>query len=1760
MEKIIEEILSDLYALDKDLIQYDKALRKAIEKIIESKPDTKFDENFKLRLRGELLAKAQQLKNSAEEKSLKNKASVLLESFSVALGQFSQSRWVLALPMLILVIGVAFFVQRQYGQNGGVYLTKQNVSFALAPANLDLAGIEPDTSFVLKSSKDLSKVTIKKTLSFKPAVDFSVTKVKKTAMLALPALADEQANAQELPYQYEIKPTGELEKGKVYQVAIKNEQIADRDYQWAFQVKAPFGVVETFPTKKDTGVALNTGIEIQFNRNLSEGAEKYFEILPKTEGNFETKMDKLYFHPKELAEKQIYTITLKKGLTSKDDNEVLNEDYVFAFETKSKDDGGADKNKIEELNNGITEVAPDMQPRIGWSQPGETKTEKFKLKLYMLDGSRGFLESYRASENWGLYWSSENRKKGLDLFLPAENQKMLSAEIKYMDGFFEIPQQLKEGYYFFEIDGKKTRDYGWITVSKNPHYYSLTGNTGLLWAYDFLAKKPLQETEISFVDQNNNEKGLGKLDSEGLLKFVLPEELKNNSNDKENYGPQFFKIYVAGSEPVVFPINEGGYSKIDTGKRYWEALSTDKYLYKQNDTVNYWGVLKGKERDLNGEKLSVNLYGDTSCYEAWKWDESINVATVASKDVAISKFDTVTGNFKLENLPVGQYCLRVINKEKKESYSGVNFQVESYQKPTYQITVNASKKAVFAGEELSLKVQASFYDGSPVSNLKLTYNDNFANAEGGLNGELILDKNGAGELNYKAKFFNDYNVYGFAVSELHAITFQPELAEEGDIWGSVGVEVFGSTLNLDSQITQQEAGKFEVTAKLKKIDLSKYSDESLSYLSDPVADHEIKAELIKITQIAKEDGQYYDYITKTEQKSYTYSQKEETVEKFSSKSDQQGEWKFERKIENVDPAVSYKIVLNTVDGQKRKVSSEVYLNSVFSGNDGYLELSSNKDAFFVGDKVKLNLKTEETDKSLNNKTLFYRYQSDIEDATVKDGSFFEEEFSANFAPLENYRAVILTPYGFEESNAVTVQTNLKDKALSVEIKPFKGQYLPGEQAQVQIIVKDKKGNPVATQINVAVVDEALFQNGGTNSDVLADLYHPFYTYPIVGYTQYANRLIGGGRGGGGEPRNVFLDVPYFQNLETDANGSAVAEFKLPDNLTGWRITAKAFDTKTMNAGQAHEVISTGLPFFVDATLNETYLTGDMPELKLRFFGRDYDSSQPVEYSVTAKEANLNQIGSAKSSAEYLSLGALAKGEYEIKISAKQGNKSDALIKKIVVKDSYFTKQTSQTYLVSNNLKNLQGNEEGFTRLVFTDKGKGKFFGTLSENANDSGTRLDQFVSNFIANKLLAENYYQRKFEKDFDVSSFLKNDENDNSNGQGLNLFASLGEANLELSAKVADAVPNAVNQDALKTYFNSSLYDSKADIHRISKALYGLASLGEPVLSRVNSVKAYQSELALDDKIYLGLALAKSGDLEGARAYYEAEIKSSLKIEGEQAWLEANNIPVEPEKLTATLGMLTSTIGEQMATEKIWNYVATHNPQRDLSILEKVILIKNQLAKMPTQQASFKMKTNLRSENISLGNERTVSVTLSREEMNTLSFSEVRGEVEVMSVFESGEKQNLQNDANLKLTRAYKLGEMPSAEFMEGDVVKVSLTAQFLPKATDSIYQIKDLLPSGLKPTSPEMDAYSGRIYNQSDSADWCNATWYPEKIDGQQIYFSFDRQSDIIEHKCANFTINYYARVISKGSFKADSATLQSIENLQKYFVTPASQIEIK
>jgi hypothetical protein len=94
----------------------------------------------------------------------------------------------------------------------------------------------------------------------------------------------------------------------------------------------------------------------------------------------------------------------------------------------------------------------------------------------------------------------------------------------------------------------------------------------------------------------------------------------------------------------------------------------------------------------------------------------------------------------------------------------------------------------------------------------------------------------------------------------------------------------------------------------------------------------------------------------------------------------------------------------------------------------------------------------------------------------------------------------------------------------------------------------------------------------------------------------AGRGGGGDDGGNGSPRSDFPDTAaWYPALQTNTKGEATITITLPDNLTSWRVSAKAVTTYAQ-MGEAYINILTQQPVIVRPILPRNLTAGDQVEL------------------------------------------------------------------------------------------------------------------------------------------------------------------------------------------------------------------------------------------------------------------------------------------------------------------------------------------------------------------------------------------------------------------------------------------------------------------------------------------------------------------------------------------------------------------------------------
>ncbi|MFH1598039.1 MAG: alpha-2-macroglobulin family protein [Patescibacteria group bacterium] len=621
---------------------------------------------------------------------------------------------------------------------------------------------------------------------------------------------------------------------------------------------------------------------------------------------------------------------------------------------------------------------------------------------------------------------------------------------------------------------------------------------------------------------------------------------------------------------------------------------------------------------------------------------------------------------------------------------------------------------------------------------------------------------------------------------------------------------------------------------------------------------------------------------------------------------------------------------------------------------------------------------------------------------------------------------------------------------------------------------------------------------------------------------------------GGNIRENFQDTALFQELETDRNGEATVEFDLPDNITSWRVTTQAI-TQDLEAGHTNKLIPVSLPFFVETTLTDQYLTGDQPILKIRSFGTALSSSDSVSYQVECDTLGIDEtvLGQAFTSSFY-SLPSLTAGTHEIIVSGESGDNEDAIKKTITVVDSHWQKQEDSYYLLDEGLE-ITGAETGRTTLVFTDQNRGYFYRDLLRMSWYWGHRVDQRYAQKMGMELL--NQY---FEENYEIPGF---DGNQYQTPDGAIGILPYADHDLALSGHMAHLAAAEFDQVALANFFYAYLDDANATLEEVSLALFGLANLDEPVLNLIIDLLT-NNDLADSQRIYLAIGLERLGAGELAREiYYEIfdeygeEMEPYIRImlgEDEDDYLQYSI-------LMAILANRLNASEEEM----LFGYVRDHHPTDILINVEKLTYLQEAIPELSADPVSFDYQYGSTSDTVTLEKGQKFSLQLTADQLSDLEFSNISGSVGLVSHYAVAvSPSSITPDTNLTVTRSYSLvGGDTMSTFADGDIVKVTIKPTIGANAIDDYYQVTDYLPAGLSILTRPYSRLGQGAYDAS----------YAYKINGQVISFRTYRDS-------TQDDIYYYARIRTLGTYKADSVLMQSYNAKDSLNITDTDTITLQ
>jgi uncharacterized protein YfaS (alpha-2-macroglobulin family) len=252
------------------------------------------------------------------------------------------------------------------------------------------------------------------------------------------------------------------------------------------------------------------------------------------------------------------------------------------------------------------------------------------------------------------------------------------------------------------------------------------------------------------------------------------------------------------------------------------------------------------------------------------------------------------------------------------------------------------------------------------------------------------------------------------------------------------------------------------------------------------------------------------------------------------------------------------------------------------------------------------------------------------------------------------------------------------RKLKIDVTTTAPQAKPGQEVDVTVKVTDQAGQPVQAELALAVADAALLQLASENGYYPEKLFFapsPLAVWTadtrlnLIGRRTYGLKGASPGGGGmeeGGERfRREFVSLALWApHLTTDANGQAQVKFKLPDNLTTFKIFAVgSTETDRFGTGTASIVVAKpllmkpALPAFsgvgdeYSANVAVHNLTDQTGQVEVTLAGEGFQVVGPAAQSIPLAGRESKEVG--------FKVKALAGSQAVFRFTLAMGNEKDA---------------------------------------------------------------------------------------------------------------------------------------------------------------------------------------------------------------------------------------------------------------------------------------------------------------------------------------------------------------------------------------------------------------------------------------------------------------------------------------------------------------------
>ena len=759
------------------------------------------------------------------------------------------------------------------------------------------------------------------------------------------------------------------------------------------------------------------------------------------------------------------------------------------------------------------------------------------------------------------------------------------------------------GVYLVEAVGDELRAYTIVVVTDLAMVEKSSPNGELLvYAVDRRTGEPRPDTQVELVKARKTI-AAGRTNSDGVFRTKVSPK----SSDEELGEPDIpevdnnsFVILASHKENFAISDLESFYFSEDVQPRMQGYIYTDRPIYRPTHQVFFKGILRGVDdqgnyRSLKSQTVTVTI-------------KDANDARVYEEELRLSSRGTFHGELTLaEEAPLGTYQ---IEAQTEEGSSTGSFQVAEYKKPEYKVNVTTPQRFVPAGNKSKFDINARYFFGAPVTNAEVKYYIYRSryypsywetdDPEPGLDDEI--DYSGYG--NYYSDMVGEGDGKLDASGRLE-IPFDVPVNNEDDVWDF--------QYRLEAQVTDASRRSINGSANLVATrgrviaratsDRSVYTPGQTVNVKISTTDYEGRPVSSKLTlkfvlrtheKIEKKENEYDpDYV-----------EREVEIGSTEVTTDKEGYAGHSFPVTSLG-SISIKTVVH--DGGRDYTSLGGFIwvadddQQWSEGCMGYYAQSSiklvpDKKSYRAGETAHVLallpteganlLITTELDNVSSAKRVHVSGRTAILDVPIE----------SSYAP-NVFLSVTFVKDGDMFTSDQRLVVPARDKLLDLEIIPDKQEYKPRETASYTVLARNADGAPVRdVEVSLGVIDEAIYSLA---PDFAGNIRQEFYglRYNSV---QTSLSISYAFRGFAGEKpinlastkasyqlgdfkneelvqpmiRKDFKDTAFWQPAAVTGNdGRATVKFRLPDNLTTWRATARAVTSDTKVGVATSKVIS-----------------------------------------------------------------------------------------------------------------------------------------------------------------------------------------------------------------------------------------------------------------------------------------------------------------------------------------------------------------------------------------------------------------------------------------------------------------------------------------------------------------------------------------------------------------------------------------------------------